>query len=299
MSYTPTILAVDDNAVNLSLIESQIEFLNINHHFKTAENGLIAWQMLLENPSEYDVVLLDRMMPEMTGIELLQKIKNDKRLKHINVILQTAMSKREDIIEGMNAGAFYYLTKPLDIEIVEPVLRSALDDCLQYKSLLDSLKETNKCLTKLSNARFEFQTLDEANTIAAFIANICPCPESVVNGLAELMINAVEHGNLEISYAEKSELKATNRWRDEIEHRLKLPEYESRIASVGITNNQHGITFTITDEGDGFDWQDYMDFSPERMSDSHGRGIAVANNLSFSKVEYKNTGNIVEATVNK
>jgi len=57
------------------------------------------------------------------------------------------------------------------------------------------------------------------------------------------------------------------------------------------------IEFIIQDQGDGFDWQNYLDISPERAFDSHGRGIAMACMYSFDKVEYHGNGNMVSAIV--
>ncbi|RLA05080.1 MAG: hypothetical protein DRQ54_08665 [Gammaproteobacteria bacterium] len=54
----------------------------------------------------------------------------------------------------------------------------------------------------------------------------------------------------------------------------------------------------ITDDGTGFDWHRYLEIEPERGSDSHGRGIALARMISFSKLEYMGNGNQVLATVN-
>jgi hypothetical protein len=50
---------------------------------------------------------------------------------------------------------------------------------------------------------------------------------------------------------------------------------------------------TIQDEGDGFDWQKYLDFDPERAFDPHGRGIAMARMMSFDALEYQGKGNTV------
>ncbi|CAG0995009.1 partial serine/threonine-protein kinase RsbW, partial [Rhodocyclaceae bacterium] len=107
----------------------------------------------------------------------------------------------------------------------------------------------------------------------------------------------VEHGNLGISYAEKSRLKREDGWEAEVKRRLGLPEYASRVARVHMAKTAEGLAFTIRDEGAGFDWQRYLDFDPERAFDPNGRGIAMARMMSFSRIEYHDNGNEVMAVV--
>ncbi len=57
------------------------------------------------------------------------------------------------------------------------------------------------------------------------------------------------------------------------------------------------LTFTISDQGAGFDWLSYLEFAPERAFDPNGRGIAMARLTSFSSLDYRDSGNIVVATV--
>ena len=57
------------------------------------------------------------------------------------------------------------------------------------------------------------------------------------------------------------------------------------------------LMFTISDEGEGFDWRGYLEFSPERAFDPNGRGIALARLASFSSLDYRGCGNIVVVTV--
>jgi hypothetical protein len=118
-----------------------------------------------------------------------------------------------------------------------------------------------------------------------------------VLGLTELMVNAVEHGNLGITYREKSALNEKGNWRDEVDRRLALPENADRFATICMRRAADGISFTILDRGDGFDWQSYLEMCPERAFDSHGRGIAMSRMLSFTSVEYSGNGNTVCATV--
>jgi len=286
------ILIVDDEELNLEIVS---EYLLDDYKISTAADGAIAWGMLEQSPETYDVILLDRMMPNMNGMQVLEKIKQHPILQHCPVIFQTAKATVSDIAEGMNAGAYYYLTKPFEEEVLLSVTKTAVNDRIRFKEIQDSLNQANKTMGMLNSAEFEFKTLTEARSIASLLSNTCPEPASIVMGLTELMINAIEHGNLGISYDEKSALNETGDWQAEVEKRLQLPENNNKTASISFARQTDCIEITIIDQGEGFDWQTYMDFDPNRVMDNHGRGIAIANKLSFSSVEYKRNGSEVYA----
>jgi hypothetical protein len=126
---------------------------------------------------------------------------------------------------------------------------------------------------------------------------MCPQPDAVAPGLADLMVNAVEHGNLGLTYAEKTRLKWEGCWEAEIARRLLLPEFRERRACIRAERIAAAIRFTVTDQGAGFDWRKYLSFDPERAFDPNGRGIALARQSSFASIEYQGRGNVVVATV--
>jgi anti-sigma regulatory factor (Ser/Thr protein kinase) len=115
----------------------------------------------------------------------------------------------------------------------------------------------------------------------------------MVYGLNELMVNAVEHGNLGISYDKKMQLVLEGRWQEEIENRLAQPEYSRKYAILEYEASEKGRTVKIIDQGKGFDWNSYLDLSPSRATDPNGRGIAIAKMRSFPTLEYRGSGNEV------
>lgn len=298
MAY-PVILAVDDEPLNRDII---VEYLTGNGQPYTVEvavDGVEALELLEASPSKYDVVLLDRMMPKMSGIEVLEKISLHPELKYIPVILQTAKVSKEDIEEGMRAGAYYYLTKPFTSNILHSVVKTAVKDRTYNKSLLASLNVTKSSVKLLSSASFHFRTHDDINAISTLVACAVDEPDKVAMGLVELMLNAIEHGNLDIGYDSKSELKKQGSWEEEIARRLELPEYKDKFATIDVVNNEDDVIFIISDQGEGFAWDDFMEFDTDRVMDNHGRGIAMANQLYFSSVEYQGKGNKVKVQVKK
>jgi anti-sigma regulatory factor (Ser/Thr protein kinase) len=145
--------------------------------------------------------------------------------------------------------------------------------------------------------RYQIRTLHEAKELANLLAAAHPDPDRVVVGLTELLVNAVEHGNLGITYAEKASLLGHGDFHAEIERRLALPELASRRVKVTLRRAPGSLSTWIEDEGDGFDWSPYNDYDPERALDPNGHGIAIARGVSFDEVTYHGRGNVVVARV--
>ncbi len=120
----PTILAVDDDPIILALIK---EFLaDRNYEFLTAECGEQALKLLQSRRNSIDVILLDRLMPDIDGLEVLRQVRQDSVLNLIPVILLTGVGGTDHAAEGIRAGAFYYLTKPIDCALLVEVVSKAL-----------------------------------------------------------------------------------------------------------------------------------------------------------------------------
>jgi DNA-binding response OmpR family regulator len=292
-----SILLVDDEQMNITLMTQLLR--KENYRISTATSGEEAWDLLLKSPTEFDTVLLDRMMPGIDGMEVLRRMKDHDELKLIPVVFQTAMSQEDEILEGIEAGAYYYLTKPYRREKLIAVVKAAVEEHIQYATLQQEAHQTMGALNLLTNGDFTIQHLGEVDNLAALLAKMCPEPDKVVLGLWELLINAVEHGNLGISYEDKSELLRKNIWRDEVDRLTRLPENSDLKVKIRFEKNIDEVIITIEDMGPGFDWKPYLDFSPDRVFDTHGRGIAIAGNYSFHSLEYIGKGNKVKAVIKR
>lgn len=289
------VLVVDDEAINLMLIEDFLEQENLR--LEMFSDPLIAWQRMAEAGSDFSLVVLDRMMPGMDGMEFLRRIKHDGRFADVPVIMQTAASAPEQVRDGLEAGAYYYLTKPYAPEALISIVRAALEDRRARASLRSHAARLEEAQKLMLGAEYGFSTLEEISCLVPVLAAFCPDPDRVAPGLSDLMVNAVEHGNLGISYREKSLLKWDGDWEAEIRRRLVLPQFIGRRATVQVSREAGAISFRITDQGDGFDWQKFLEFDPERAFDPNGRGIAMARLTSFSSLEYEGRGNVVTASI--
>lgn len=291
------ILVVDDEPFNLEILTEHLS--DAGYDTVTAEDGLAAWEILQHDSHGFDAILLDRMMPRMSGMELLARIRQDSAVRNVPVIMQTAVGAAENVREGLAAGAYYYLIKPFQRDMLLAIVSAAVG-FYREKALLESMVSTQmECCHLLRSADFQLRTLDDARHLTLMLSQACPEPQRVAMGLSELLINAVEHGNLGITYNEKTRLVQQGIWQDEVEERLRNPAYSHRHVSVAFRTAEDEVTITITDEGDGFDWQNYLDFAPDRAFDPHGRGIPMARMMSFDGVEYQGKGNQVIARMKR
>lgn len=289
------ILIVEDELINRELLVDILEAEGFSAVAVTT--GAEAWRRLSKFPQAFDLVVLDRMLPDMDGIEVLRRMKAQATLADTPVIMQTSIGGDKAVAEGIKAGAYYYLTKPFSAETLLTIVVAAARDRLAHAQLLQEVRQLPRTLVFLTDARFRFRTTEEARDVAALLAAVAPDPERAVLGLSELMLNAIEHGNLGISYQEKSELLAHDRMASELARRLTAPEYGSRRVTVEFHRQETQLRFVIEDEGDGFDWREYLEMSPDRAFHAHGRGIALARLMSFDELCYKGSGNRVEALI--
>lgn len=102
------VLVVDDNPDSVAIMRGILEARG--YDVATAGSGAEALQLVTSEP--VDLVLLDVMMPEMSGMEVLQRIKEDATTGRLPVILVTAKTQDEDVLSGYQYGADYYITKP-------------------------------------------------------------------------------------------------------------------------------------------------------------------------------------------
>jgi two-component system chemotaxis response regulator CheY len=103
------ILVVDDFSTMRRIVKNLLRDLGFTNTHE-ADDGSTAWPML--QSGDFDFVVTDWNMPGMTGIELLQKIRSDDRLKTVPVLMVTAEAKRDQIVAAAQAGVNGYVVKP-------------------------------------------------------------------------------------------------------------------------------------------------------------------------------------------
>lgn len=288
-----TILAVDDDPVALIMIESLLQTLG--YQTRTASSGEEAL-LLLSQGLGIRTVLLDREMPGLDGIGVVRKLKSNRFLARIPVVMVTGADDPDEIREGIDAGVFYYLEKPVDARILSSVVQAALRQAEQTQ-MLQGGETTSRGFDLTEAAKIEFRTLEDATSLAGFMANYFPDPDRAVEGIAALLFNAVEHGICAIGYEEKGRLIESGRLADEVARRLAArPRMRARAT---MARRSDGVMLLVDDPGRGFDWRDFLSVEAARGSSTHGRGILRAKALSFDDLKYNDPGNRAVAFMRK
>jgi len=133
----PKILIADDNVQNVELLEAYLAELDCD--VETAYDGEQTLERVREEPP--DLILLDIMMPRISGFEVCRKLKSDPQTRHIQILMVTALNEAGDIERAVQAGTDDFLTKPVNkIELLTRVksllrvchLQNELERLLQY-----------------------------------------------------------------------------------------------------------------------------------------------------------------------
>ena len=145
MSDKPKILIVDDAPKNIQLLGSILRTENYDISYTTKGKEAVKW--VKEN--DYDLILLDVMMPEMNGFDVCRRLQGSPQTKEIPVIFLTAKSDKESIVNGLCLGAKDYIAKPFNKE----ELKARVKNHLELKLARDELRRINADLEKEVNKR--------------------------------------------------------------------------------------------------------------------------------------------------
>lgn len=125
------ILVAEDNAISQELLRKIL--VNRGYEVIVAGDGRVAWDLLCQglNP---DLCILDIMMPGMSGLEVLQRVRKDPRFKRLKIILCSALRDRDTIAQGATLGIEYYILKPFKPDIVLQQVQKALQGIVDSPS---------------------------------------------------------------------------------------------------------------------------------------------------------------------
>jgi two-component system, cell cycle response regulator len=149
------ILIVDDHEDNVELLRARLEAWG--YATECAVDGQEALEKIEASPP--DLVLLDVMMPKIDGIEVARRVKGNESLPFIPIIMQTALDATENKVEGLNAGADDYITKPIDFA----ELKARMTSMLRIKRLQEELEERERQLMEM-NERLRHMSQTDALT---------------------------------------------------------------------------------------------------------------------------------------
>lgn len=148
MSKSCNILAVDDDALNRGVIERIVK--RKGHNVTLASGGKEAIEQIKQG--SFDLVLLDIMMPDIDGVEVLKKIRDDFSMSALPVIMVSALDDSDKVVELLDLGANDYVTKPIDAKVLQARVKTQLNVVTAHKkisALSEDAKRRNKLLLNL------------------------------------------------------------------------------------------------------------------------------------------------------
>jgi two-component system NtrC family sensor kinase len=189
------ILIAEDDPVARRLLQSHLE--RWGHEVVAARDGAEAWRLF--EGDDFRLVISDWMMPELDGVDLIRRVRSCPQSGYVYAILVTARAEKEDLVQGMEAGADDFLTKPCDREELRVRLRAGE----RILRLEQTLAEQNRALRETQSALVQSEKLASLGQLAAGVAHEINNPIAYVsNNLAVLQRDALAVMRLLETYRE-------------------------------------------------------------------------------------------------
>ena len=165
-----SLLVVDDNDMNRDMLSRRLRRRGFT--VDLAEGGQKALDLL--GTRQYDLILLDVMMPDVGGIEVLKKLRKSRSAIELPVIMVTARDEKEDVVSALKAGANDYVTKPINFQEVQARVKTHL----QLKNMHAEIREAKEQAVKASGAKTDF---------LASMSHEIRTPMNAIIGMSELL----------------------------------------------------------------------------------------------------------------
>lgn len=207
------------------------------------------------------------------------------------VILLLTQKQRDRLDDKVRQRVNFCLIKPVSKKLLSTIVQAASAEHARIADLRNEALRRKSAIGKLVSGEFEIRTLEETRNLATMLSLACPIPENAAIGMAELMVNAIEHGNLGIGFGLKSKLLSKGEWHSEITRRLNLEENRGKKVIITLKKTSTEIEFRVIDEGAGFNRNAVMSGISDPFR-THGRGILIAETQCFDSLEYQGRGNV-------
>ncbi|MCA9218665.1 MAG: response regulator, partial [Planctomycetales bacterium] len=263
------VLVVDDSRAEQQLAGACVKKCDAEPMF--ASDGNQALTILATNRP--DAVLTDLRMPEMDGLELVQRVRRD--YADIPVILMTAFGSEDIAVQALQAGAASYVPKKSLVRELPRALR-----VIQSNAIVNQQRDLAKSCVQCAKWDFVLgYTQGEAEAVVTFLQdvlarlNVFDKAElwQISTALTEALSNAIDHGNLELD-SELRESAGDEFRRIGIERSKALP-YRDRRVYLSMSLSPDEVRYMIRDEGNGFDPTTLPDpTDPENLHKASGRG---------------------------
>lgn len=279
------ILVIEEESVIRAALSEELK--SRGHDVLLARSGIEGLEILeKEKP---DIVLTDVQTPGKRGINVLHQIKVIE--PEAKVVVMTGPGSDKKVVEALRDGAIDYLKKPVDFRDLYEVVR-------KFASV--ETREVNREFVLEESKRIVMR--NQIDKVWGVVNQLLMCAENVCGraktqelelSLYEILINAIEHGSLEITFEEKCQAIENNTYDALLGERLANPAYSQRRVTIDYRMIPGELHYLVKDEGKGFDWRSLPCPDPSTsLLVPCGRGIFLAR-IYLDRVEFNEKGNEV------
>ncbi|MCC6555258.1 MAG: response regulator [Polyangiaceae bacterium] len=285
------VLVVDDSAMDRRLAGGIVKKAGMEAAY--ADHGAQALAAIASRAP--DIVVTDLQMPEMDGLELVEAIR--RAHPSLPVVLMTAHGSEEIAVQALRRGAASYVAKRSLAQELVPTLRQILE-------VATRVRREQHLLASLVSTESRFSLENDLASISAVVghleeglARMRLCDETgrlqVAVALREALVNAICHGNLEVSSAllEQAAGAAGSAFDELVERRRRERPYRDRRVHLTAIETQESATYVIVDEGPGFDPSSLPDPTDlANLDRPSGRGLLLIRTF-MDEVRHNERGN--------
>ncbi|MEW5723420.1 MAG: response regulator, partial [Thermodesulfobacteriota bacterium] len=249
---------------------------HMGHETRQAADGLEGLSLFKDFAP--DLVLTDIQMPNMNGLELLGEIRKENT--DAIVVMMTAFDSSDFAMQALRLHAQNYLRKPFSYDEYRGLLQ-------KYEMVVQSRTLDRAVMGMIVRRELTMKIDNRIELLPKIVDRLMQETADAVRreewlgvhlGLTELLMNAIEHGNLEITFEEKRAAMAASPdgWEKLYQRRLADPVLAGRWTTVDFKLDAQGCEWYIQDEGTGFDWKSLPNpLEDENPYEPLGRGIFI------------------------
>lgn len=281
------ILIVDDEQTVRDLMQAYLA--RRGYDVTTAVDGIFGLERFEKDKP--DLVFTDIVMPRMNGLEMLAKIRDQHPL--VFVVVMTGFSDENTAIKSAQLGVVDYLVKPFAPQRVDGILdRMERLAWLRRESKGVIIEDLPMSLDRVDMV-LENDLLAANRMVERIMRLMGIRDDDFKLGLLEILVNAIEHGNLEIGYERKSGLPDIHQYMEFVKTRSSQADFAARRVRVSIRRTGDRVECDVVDEGPGFDWRATLENASgidELLH--HGRRLLLAQ-VMFDSLKFNDRGNHV------
>ncbi len=287
----PSVLIVDPD---LALQEILRDILQTRFRIFNARS-IAEIDSVMENEIPH-LIFIEMELPGEDVLEFIESTKKNKSYSQHIVITENATV--ENAVNALRHGAFDFLTKPFGIDEIARVVEKFFSLTSNRETDFDiyaTITEESRTFCLPTNFAIVPNFMSEImHIIARFDGIDKRTTLSLRLAIYEMLINAMEHGNLEIDYEQKRALlEEVLNYQQHLAERANQEPYRNRKIFVSYKYTLKSIEFTITDEGKGFDVKQVPNpHASENLERLNGRGIFISR-VNMTRLEYNEKGNSV------